>query len=77
MKNEHPTGSFQNYRIHDFRVTCETRLATLGFNQDVRDAVLGHAKQGLQRTYNKYDYHEEKKAALEAYAAHVCEVVAD
>lgn len=73
-----PPGSAQplpGYRIHDFRVTCETRLATLGFNQDVRDAVLGHAKQGLQRTYNKYDYHDEKRTALAAYAAHIADVV--
>jgi integrase len=59
------------YRIHDFRVTCETRLATLGFNQDVRDAVLGHAKPGLQKTYNKYDYLKEKRDALSAYGAHL------
>ena len=45
-------------------MTCETRLANLGFNQDVRDAVLGHAKPGLQKTYNKHDYLEEKRAAL-------------
>jgi integrase len=50
----------QHYRVHDFRVTCETRLAHLGFNQEVRDAVLGHAKPGLQRTYNKHDYLQEK-----------------
>src|SRR5205085_5086535 len=37
-----------SYRVHDFRVTCETRLAKLGFNQEVRDSVLGHAKAGLQ-----------------------------
>ena len=59
------------YRVHDFRVTCETRLAHLGFNQEIRDAVLGHAKHGLQKTYNKYGYFEEKKAALAAYAKHV------
>lgn len=64
-----------NYRIHDFRVTCESRLADLGFNQDVRDAVLGHAKVGLQRTYNKHDYADEKRGALEAYARHVMGVV--
>jgi integrase len=63
------------YRVHDFRVTCETRLAHLGFNQDVRDAVLGHAKPGLQKTYNKYDYLHEKRRALEAYGAHILELV--
>jgi hypothetical protein len=67
--------SLQRYRIHDFRVTCETRLATLGFNQEIRDAVLGHAKQGLQKTYNKHDYFDEKKAALVVYANHVIEVI--
>jgi integrase len=75
MKIEDPTQLLKNYRIHDFRVTCETRLATLGFNQDVRDAVLGHAKQGLQRTYNKYDYHDEKRLALTTYAAHIAGIV--
>jgi integrase len=75
MKNEAASLSLQDYRIHDFRVTCETRLATLGFNQEIRDAVLGHAKQGLQKTYNKYDYFEEKKVALAVYAAHLTEIV--
>jgi integrase len=72
---EDPPQSLQNYRIHDFRVTCETRLATLGFNQEIRDAVLGHAKQGLQKTYNKHDYFDEKKAALAAYADHIIRTV--
>jgi integrase len=63
------------YRVHDFRVTCETRLASLGFNQEVRDAVLGHAKPGLQKIYNKHSYLDEKRAALSAYAKHLMEVV--
>lgn len=70
-----PKARIANYRIHDFRVTCESRLADLGFSQDVRDAVLGHAKVGLQRTYNKYDYADEKRKALDAYAQHVMGVV--
>jgi integrase len=40
MNSEQTTLSLQNYRLHDFRVTCETRLANLGFNQEIRDAVL-------------------------------------
>lgn len=70
-----PSTLLAPYRVHDFRVTCETRLAQLGFGRDVRDAVLGHAKPGLQKTYNKYDYLDEKRAALAAYAAHVMEIV--
>ena len=76
LQLEGANQTLAHYRIHDFRVTCETRLATLGFNQDVRDAVLGHAKRGLQRTYNKHDYYDEKKAALSAYAEHLSAVTA-
>ncbi len=64
-----------SYRVHDFRVTCESRLADLGFVQEVRDAVLGHAKAGLQKTYNKHDYLDEKRDALTAYAEHLMGVV--
>ena len=64
-----------HFRVHDFRVTCETRLANLGFNQEIRDAVLGHAKAGLQKTYNKYNYLKEKHEALAAYEAHLMEIV--
>ncbi|PPD27521.1 MAG: hypothetical protein CTY20_12530 [Hyphomicrobium sp.] len=70
-----PAAALAGYRIHDFRVTCESRLADLGLNQDVRDAVLGHAKIGLQRTYNKHDYAEEKRSALQKYSEHVMGVV--
>lgn len=66
-----PKAKLAAYRIHDFRVTCETRLANLGFNQEIRDRILGHAAPGLQKTYNKYDYGFEKREALEAYARHI------
>ena len=63
------------YRLHDFRVTTETRLADLGVIQEVRDAVLGHAPRGLQRIYNKHSYLDEKREALGIYAEHITEVV--
>jgi integrase len=70
-----PKLALPSYRVHDFRVTCETRLAHLGFSQEIRDAVLGHAKPGLQRTYNKHDYMAEKRRALAAYAEHIMGIV--
>jgi integrase len=75
MRADDPIATLVYYRVHDFRVTCETRLANLGFNQEIRDAVLGHAKPGLQKTYNKYGYHEEKAAALNLYSKHILELV--
>lgn len=75
MRKIDPEAMLTPYRVHDFRVTCETRLADLGFNQDVRDAVLGHAKPGLQKTYNKHEYLDEKRAAMAAYSTHIMGIV--
>ena len=75
MQAEASNGPLLPYRIHDFRVTCETRLATLGFNQDIRDAIIGHAKSGLQKTYNKYNYLREKCEAVSIYEAHIVSLV--
>jgi hypothetical protein len=37
--------------------------------------VLGHAKLGLQQTYNKFDYPKPKREALEAYAQHIAGII--
>ena len=70
------TGPLAKWTFHDFRVTCETRMAKLGINPDHFGAVLGHVKQGMQKVYNQHDYEAEKHAALRAYAAHLMEIVA-
>lgn len=70
-----PEAELEHFTPHDIRRTVETRLARLGFNKEVRDAITGHAQDGLQRTYNKHDYLPEKRAALEAYGAHIVGIV--
>ncbi len=68
------TGDAGAYRLHDLRVTCETRLAEFGHSREVRDAVLGHAQQGVSALYNKYDFLAEKTAALTEYSEHILEI---
>lgn len=75
MQKDDPHAALKPYRVHDFRTTCQTRLAALGISPDVFGAVLGHAKPGLQRTYNKHEYLNEKRAAMTAYADHIMSVV--
>lgn len=70
------TGPMAKWSFHCFRVTAETRMASLGINPDHFEAVLGHVKQGMQKVYNQHDYAAEKRAALELYEAHLMEVVA-
>ncbi len=68
-----PTG--RPWRFHDLRVTCETRMASLGVKPDHFAAVLGHVKQGMEAIYNKHSYLEEKRAALLMYNDHLMEVI--
>ncbi|NJD38771.1 MAG: DUF4102 domain-containing protein [Geobacter sp.] len=53
---------------HDLRRTAASNLGRLKFSDEVIDAVLGHIKTGIIRTYNQHTYEEEKKAALIAWS---------
>jgi integrase len=64
-------GDLDHFRIHDLRHTTETHMAKLGVAQEHIDRVLGHAMKGMSRTYNHHSYIEEKRAALDKYAAHI------
>ncbi len=75
IQRDDPEAELAPWRTHDLRVTCETRLADLGADPEIRDAVLSHAKPGLQKIYNKHDYLDQKRAALTTYADHVMGVV--
>lgn len=68
-----------DFRPHDFRRTLNSWLASRAGGAEpleVRDAVLGHAKRGLEGTYNVHEYADEKRAALERWAAHVKRIAA-
>ena len=75
LREDDPEAELPRWRVHDLRVTCKTRLTALGIREEVRDAVLNHARGGLEKIYNRHDYIDEKRAALAAYAEHVLEVV--
>ena len=57
---------------HDLRRTARTGLSRLGIREDIAARVIGHAVGGrLGATYNLYEFAEEKRAALKAWAQHV------
>ncbi|GAB1378302.1 tyrosine-type recombinase/integrase [Pararhodobacter aggregans] len=66
------------FTIHDLRRTAATGMASLRFPPHVVEAVLNHrsgTRRGVAAVYNRFDYAEEKRAALEAWALHVAELV--
>jgi integrase len=56
-----------HFTPHDLRRTAATFMAESGEMDEVIDAVLNHAKQGVIKVYNQYRYDREKQKALEAW----------
>jgi integrase len=66
------------WRLHDIRRTVATGLQRLGIRFEVTEAVLNHvsgAKSGIAGVYQRHDWKDEKRAALDAWAAHVLAVI--
>jgi integrase len=60
---------------HDLRRTARTNLSALKIPEEVREAVLAHARPGIKGTYDLYDYADEKRDALEKWSARLRAIV--
>ena len=66
------------WHLHDIRRTVATGLQRLGVSLQVVEAVLGHvsgSRAGVVGIYQRHTYDAEKRAALEAWGAHVAALV--
>ncbi len=64
--------------LHDIRRTVATGFQRLGVRLEVTEAVLNHvsgSRAGIIGVYQKYEYVEEKRAALDAWTARVKQLV--
>jgi len=59
-----PYYGLPRWTPHDLRRTARTHMPRIGILNEYAEAVLNHSKKGIVGVYNKYDYQEEKKAAL-------------
>ena len=58
----------ENFTIHDFRRTARTHLAALGVDPFIAERCLNHKIKGVEGIYNRHDYFDERKAALNQWA---------
>jgi integrase len=65
------------WSVHDLRRTVATGLQRLGVRLEVTEAVLNHisgSRGGIAGVYQRHDWAAEKRAALDAWAAHVLSI---
>jgi integrase len=63
-----------NFTLHDLRRTCRAGLARLKVEPHIAERVLNHAQERIPGTYDRHEYLDEKRAALEKWAAHLQEL---
>jgi integrase len=84
----HPLGSFDrakkrfdeacgvmDWRLHDLRRTARSLMSRANVSPDHAERCLGHVIGGVRGTYDRYEYHAEKKQAFEALAAQIERIV--
>jgi hypothetical protein len=67
-------ASPEHWRLHDLRRTCTPGMARLGIQPHVADRVLNHQSgtiSGVAAVYNRFQYREERRAALNAWSGFV------
>ncbi len=58
-----------HFTLHDLRRTARTQLAALGVRREVAERCLGHTLGGVEGTYDRHDYFEERRLALGQWTA--------
>jgi integrase len=67
-----------HWTVHDLRRTVATRMAELGVQPHIVEAVLNHVsghKGGVAGIYNRATYDKEKREALNLWAEHLLAVI--
>lgn len=68
----------EHWRVHDLRRTLASGCQRLGVRLEVVEAILNHvsgSKAGIVGVYQRYDYQDEKRSALEAWSIHVANLI--
>src|SRR5262249_52635501 len=59
----------RNWRLHDLRRTARSLLSRASVNPDIAERCLGHAIGGVRGVYDRHQYIEEMRHALERLAS--------
>ena len=70
-KPDDRTFGLEKFIPHDLKRTCRTGLARIGYDDGLAKKVIGHVLTGMDAVYNRHDYMQERRAALEAWGEHL------
>lgn len=74
-QSENKMGELEFFTVHDLRRTCRSLLAASGVPGHVAERCLNHKLKGVEGTYNRHDYLEERGNALKKLADIISPIV--
>src|SRR5215831_4074603 len=64
-----------NWRLHDLRRTARSLMSRAGVRPDIAERVLGHAIDGVEGIYDRFEYADQKADALRRLASLIDSIV--
>lgn len=76
-KKIQPLNRMENleyFTVHDLRRTCRSLLASLSVPPHIAERCLNHKIEGVQGIYDRYDYFEERRQAINILSNKLAEI---
>jgi len=74
-RGDDPAAVALEWINHDLRRNVRSGLSRLKIAEEVREAVLAHARPGIKGVYDQHDYLDEKRDALLLWGARLRSIV--
>ena len=68
-------GHIDYFTVHDLRRTSRSLLALLSVPPHVAERCLNHKLKGVEGIYDRYDYFDERKEALQRVAEKISFII--
>ncbi len=75
VQPENKMGDFEHFTVHDLRRTCRSLLASMGVPGHVAERCLNHKIRGVEGIYNRHDYFDERKEAMNQLAQKIAPII--
>ncbi len=59
----------------DLRRTARSYFPALGISQEVSRKIMNHSLEGIDRVYDRHDYMDEMRDALESFSTYIASIV--
>jgi integrase len=64
LSNKMAEVNIEHFVVHDLRRSFRTLLSSIGVPNYIAERCLNHKPKGIEKTYDRYTYYEERKDAI-------------